>query len=132
MVIGGRTQYETSVQDMSKQVEELLARIVNKFMWKRTFCPVISINIMHLPFEQGGRKVLDVKVRNKAIEIMKTQQYLKLDNNQPKWAMLADKIISEKIMKKPKDEWPPKINVFLQDTVVDMRAGEDCLPTSIY
>lgn len=67
---------------------------------------------LKLPFTKGGRKIPDLKTRNKGIEIIKTQQYLKLDSKHPKWALVADMLISERIMRKPEETKPLTMNVF--------------------
>lgn len=131
IVIGGRTQYRTRVQGMPKQVKDLLAKMCREFLWKGNSKPTISLNMLRLPFNQGGRKVLDIRACNEAIKLMKAQRYLKLDDECPKWAQVADKIISERITKKPRGESMPKMNPFLQETTVDTRNNEGCLPASL-
>lgn len=73
MVVGRRTQYRARVQDMPKQVEEYLEKMIRSFLLKTESKLMIGMNTMKLPIEEGGRKVLDIKTRNKAIEIMKVQ-----------------------------------------------------------
>ena len=38
---------------------------------------------------------MDIESRNEAIELMKLKFYLKMDNQRPKWAYVADKIIAK-------------------------------------
>lgn len=45
--------------------------------------------------------------------------------------IIADKLISRKIVKKLKGEVTLALNPFLQDAMVDTRSGEDCLPASL-
>lgn len=116
---------------MPKHIEDLLIKMSRKFLWETEKPPMIGLNTLRLPFEQGGQKVLDIKIRNEAIELMKTQQYLKLDGERPKWAYIADKLVSSKIAKKPTGEITPTLNIFLQDTTVDTRMSEVGLPTSL-
>jgi hypothetical protein len=69
MVVGGMTQYLAKVQTMPKQVEDTLEKIIRNFMWNGNKAPV-SISTLHLPIEQGGVKLLDLRARNQAINIM--------------------------------------------------------------
>lgn len=84
MIVDGRTQYRTRVQGMPKQIKDLFTKIIRTFLWEEETVPMIGVNTFKLPLEQSRRKVLDVKSRNEAIELMKIQWYLKLDNERPK------------------------------------------------
>ena len=42
-----------------------------------------------------GKRTLDIESRNEAIELMKLKSYLRMDNQRPKWAYVADKIIAK-------------------------------------
>lgn len=60
----------------------------------------------------GGKKLLNIRVNNEAIELMKAQNYLKIGQDYPKQAIIADKIISTKITKKKAGN-SLKLNLFL-------------------
>ncbi|KNZ72332.1 hypothetical protein J132_04022 [Termitomyces sp. J132] len=69
---------------MPKQVEDLLEKIIRNFFWNSESKPTIGLNILRCPQEKGGRKLLDIRVRNKVIEIMKAKRYLNLGPECPR------------------------------------------------
>ena len=75
MVVGEMTQYLAKVQTMPKQVEKTLIKTIRNFMWNGKK-PSVNKDTLHLPIEQGGVKLLDIKVRNQAIDIMWLKSYL--------------------------------------------------------
>lgn len=46
---------------MPKPVEKTLTKTIKNFMWDGKK-PFVSIDALHLPIEQGGVKLLDLKV----------------------------------------------------------------------
>jgi Reverse transcriptase (RNA-dependent DNA polymerase) len=96
MVVGGMTQYLVKVQTMPKQVEDILEKTIRNFLWADKKPPV-NMATLCLPVRQGGVKLLDIKARNKAIDIMWLKSYLDLSNKRPMWAYVADVLISENI-----------------------------------
>ncbi|KNZ80733.1 Ribonuclease H1 [Termitomyces sp. J132] len=116
---------------MPKHMEEILTIMEKEFFNNRDGKPMIGLNTLRQPIEEGGKKVLDIKVRNEAIEIMKTQRYLKLDKERPRWATLADKIINMKIAKARDEDEDTLTNTILQKTKVDTRAMSNGLPASL-
>lgn len=83
MVLGGWTQYRTSVQEMSRHVEDMFVKILRNFMWGESSCPTIGLDTLMLPHERGGKKVLNIRSRNEVIELMKVKRYLNLGPNRP-------------------------------------------------
>ena len=77
MFRGGVSQYLTTVQGMPKPVESTLQKMMSKFMWDGKH---LSINqqILGVPIHNGGIQLLDIKLRNKAIELMWLKKYLQL------------------------------------------------------
>jgi hypothetical protein len=67
------------------------------------------------PLEVGGLKVLDIRARNEAIELMWIKRYLNFSSSRPLWAKVLDAIIASST---PKTESviPHEIrkNIFLQ------------------
>ena len=61
--------------------------------------PSVNIDTLHLPIEQGGVKLLDLKVRNQAIDIMWLRSYLDLTPKWPMWAYVADVLINNSTSK---------------------------------
>ncbi|KAF9540732.1 hypothetical protein CPC08DRAFT_738777 [Agrocybe pediades] len=70
MVVGGLTQYLTRVQGMSTETENIIRRKVTTFMWDGG-TPMINASLMSRDHREGGRRVLDIKARNEAINLMK-------------------------------------------------------------
>jgi len=48
---------------------------------------------LQCPTQEGGLNILDVKSRNKAIEIIWLKAYLNFSSSHQKWAMVMDHII---------------------------------------
>ena len=96
MIIGGLTQYLTRVQGMSVEVKTIISRKITAFLWDDA-SPMVSASVMSGQIETGGKKILDIKARNEAIELMKLQSYLRLDKNCLRWARIADILIKGNI-----------------------------------
>jgi hypothetical protein len=77
MEVGGLSQYLTCVQGMPKEIEETLNRKVTKFLWDGASA-MVNLETMTQPTTRGGKRVLDIKARNEAIELMKVKFYLNL------------------------------------------------------
>ena len=108
------TQYLAKVQTMPRQIEETLPKVIRNFVWdgKR---PPVNINALRLPITQGGIKLLDLKARNQAIDIMWLKSYLNLGPKRPMWAYVADVLINESKSKASgKIQAPAQTNVYLQ------------------
>ena len=118
MVIGGLTQYLTRVQGMSTEVETTISRKISKFLWDET-SPMVNASIMSSPIESGGKKILNIKARNEAIELMKLKSYLQLNKSRPRWAKVADALIMNNIPKAQNvRDTEAKQNTFLQTWTV--------------
>ncbi|KAF8981807.1 hypothetical protein BDQ17DRAFT_1508254 [Cyathus striatus] len=77
LIAGGETQYKTRVQGMPADIEKHFTKLISKFIWDGG-PPAVSRLIMRESHELGGKKLLDIVVRNEAIELMKLQRYLNL------------------------------------------------------
>jgi hypothetical protein len=84
MVIGGRTQYLTRVQGMPKDIEDTLERLTRSFLWDGKTAR-ISLEAMILPVDQGGKGILDISSRNKAINLWNLHCYLMQGDDRPLW-----------------------------------------------
>jgi len=93
MVIGGRTQYLTCIQGMPPDVETLLTQRICYFMADDTPTSLISLDTFQHPPQQGGKKLLNLKAHNQAIELIKCKAFLNLTYSQPKWAILVDHLM---------------------------------------
>ena len=96
MVVGGMTQYLAKVQTMPKQIEESLTKIIRNFVWDGKKPPV-NMSILSQPVARGGIKLLDLKVRNQAVDVMWSKSYLDLSPRRPMWAYVADVLINDSI-----------------------------------
>ncbi|KAF9536237.1 hypothetical protein CPC08DRAFT_652222, partial [Agrocybe pediades] len=97
MVVGGITQYLTSVQGMPADIERRLEKRVRKYIWADKTMSPVNAETLYAPIEEGGRKVLDLKSRNQAIDIMWLKKYLNFGPDRPLWAQVTDAILAEKI-----------------------------------
>jgi ribonuclease HI len=61
--------------------------------------PTVNLKTLCLPIQKGGVKLLNLKARNQAIEIMWLKSYLDLGPKRPMWAYVADVLISENVSK---------------------------------
>ena len=114
MILREMTQYLIAVQGMPKSIENTFQKMTKEFIWKNRK-PLINKETLSLPREQGGLKILNIKLRNQAIEIMWLKRYLDLSKNRPKWAYITDILIEEQMTKASgKVDKLAKINIFLQ------------------
>ena len=130
MVVGGLTQYLTRVQGMTSEIEALISRKISKFLWDEA-SPMINAQVMSSPIATGGKKILDIKARNDAIELMKLKSYLEMGPRRPKWAKVADALMGQNIpnAQNIRDE-ESKRNTFLQTWTVKIGAKSE-LPQSL-
>ena len=87
---------------------------MQKFIWNGKQ-PSISQQIMGAPVHNGGIQLLDIKSRNKAIELMSLKKYLQLREERPLWASIPNILIKEDIPKSSNIKKELAINVFCQE-----------------
>jgi hypothetical protein len=133
MVVGGYTQYLTRVQGMPKDVETLLTKKIRRFMSGGGNVPMVGLPILHGDIEDGGKKVLDVVARNQAIELMKVKSYLMIGAERPKWAKIADVLVSKNISAgcRVRDDLSCT-NFLLQNWRVNKSTNNTMLPTCLH
>ena len=93
-MVGGHTQFITKVQGMLTHIEEALTKALRDLIWDNDTHPRIALEHLHLPLRKGGLNLLDIRARNKAIEIMWLKAYLDLSPSHPTWATLTDILIN--------------------------------------
>ncbi|KAF5314570.1 hypothetical protein D9611_007204 [Ephemerocybe angulata] len=93
--VGGRTQFKTRVQGMPQEVEKCFEKMITKFVWNGRM-PAVNAETLRLPHEEGGFKILDVRARNEAIDLMKLKQYLTFELR-PRWTQIIDHLLSRNI-----------------------------------
>lgn len=76
MFVGGMTQYLTSVQGMPEDIADYFQKIIQDYFWEGKTKHAVNADTIHAPIEVGGRKLLNIKNRNKAIAIMWLKSYL--------------------------------------------------------
>ncbi|KAF5378486.1 hypothetical protein D9615_007135 [Tricholomella constricta] len=131
-VIGGYTQFLTRVQGMPKAIENRLDKASRDYMWNGTKIPPVNQATMHQEKNKGGQKCLNIKARNEAIELTKLKSYLRLDDDRPRWAKVADELMSRNIStrRRVRDE-ASIINPYLQDLKIKTRTSNTSLPESL-
>ncbi len=109
MVVGGLTQYLTTVQGMSARVERSIQRRITKFLWDDGQPRIDAVT-------------LDVVARNEAIQIMKLKAYMSPSASRPKWALIADSLIHRNIPRAQNiPEGPARNNVMLQSWTAKLK-----------
>ncbi|KAJ6451989.1 hypothetical protein C8R47DRAFT_998262, partial [Mycena vitilis] len=116
MVIGGRTQYLTRVQGMPKHIEDTLVKLIRDFLWDGKKARV-SLDTMILPVNQGGKGILDLSARNKAIDLWNLQCYLMQGEDRPLWCYFVDHILRNYLEKSSYLNIRPGqiVNIFLHN-----------------
>jgi hypothetical protein len=95
MIVGGTTQFLTKAQrGMPPEIEQRLAKRIRTFIWDHVHVPPISMTTLSKPTLDGGLNILDLKVRNKAIQAFWLKSYLQLDESRPSWAFIADELFT--------------------------------------
>ena len=117
MITGGMTQYLAKVQGMPETTMKTLKRIIRNFAWSGENKPTIAMAHMTNGTQSGGKKVLDIYARNEAIQLTWAQAYLRMDENRPTWALVADEIFRNDVPGEPtslQNNPNARINQFLQ------------------
>jgi len=92
-IIGGHTQFLAKAQGMPSHIEDALTKIISNFIWEHETRPRIAMDALRRLIHKGGLNILDIKSRNKAIEIVWLRTYLNFSPSCQKWATVTDHII---------------------------------------
>jgi hypothetical protein len=95
MIVGRMTQFLTKAQGMLKNIELTIIKIVRNFIWDDAHFPLISLKQLYQPKEMRGINLLNIKARNKAIEITWVKAYLNLSSTCPAWVYIMDLLIND-------------------------------------
>src|SRR3984957_11196953 len=115
MIIAGMTQYLTKVQGIPKDIERRLIKRIRTFMWDSEGISPINMCSLTMPKSRGGRKLLNLSVRNKAIRLTWLKAYVFKLPDKPFWTYLADELIRKKVTTRYKTTEPSsRINIFTQ------------------
>src|SRR5258708_4344905 len=74
MVIGGKSQFITAAQGMPSKYEDYLNKRIRTFLWNSDAPPPIATTSLSDNHQKGSIKALDIRARNKAINIMKLKK----------------------------------------------------------
>jgi hypothetical protein len=78
---------------MPQRIEKLLMKRLRAYLWDEKMSKV-NMETTLAPTEAGGLKVLDVRARNEAIELMWIKRYLDFSTSQPLWAKVLDTVLA--------------------------------------
>jgi len=84
---------------MPKDIETELNKQIRKFMWNYEKTDTVNQTQMYASHEKGGKKLLDIETRNKAIHLTWLKAYLNLGPDRATWTFFADAIICKDIPK---------------------------------
>jgi hypothetical protein len=93
-IVGGRTQFLAKAQGMPKHIEKRLEKTMMNFVWNDINTHTVSKAQLSRPLQEGGINLLDVKVRNQAIELMWLKDYLDFSPKRKTWAFVADLLLN--------------------------------------
>ncbi|KAI0656075.1 hypothetical protein C8Q70DRAFT_893532, partial [Cubamyces menziesii] len=83
MEVGGRTQFLAKAQGMPAEIESKVQKLISEFIWGEGKHAMVSKEMLEKPVELGGLKVLDIKARNEAINMIWLKAYLNLTEQRP-------------------------------------------------
>ncbi|EMD38320.1 hypothetical protein CERSUDRAFT_32203, partial [Gelatoporia subvermispora B] len=115
-ILGGMTQYLTKVQGMPLTAEKRLEAALKRFVWGATCkTPPIGKDWLFCPWREGGISLLNLKARNRAIEVTWLRTYLSPPEARPPWTLVANAMIARDLPQ-PWSRVPAdaRINTFLQ------------------
>ena len=131
-IVGGRTQFVTKAQGMPDNIRIALTKEIKEFMWEDTsHAPRLSMTHLESEKSIGGIKLLNLKIRNEAIELMWLKEYLNLTQTRATWAHITDILINETTPASLDEN--TRVNAFLQRWNIPTkgkraeRLGEDTL-----
>ncbi|KIY52033.1 hypothetical protein FISHEDRAFT_36011 [Fistulina hepatica ATCC 64428] len=122
-IIGGMTQFLTTVQGMPEQIEKRLEKRICTFLWNHDGVTRVNMKTLQTHKLNGGKGVLNIVARNEAIELMWVKTYLNLSGSRATWAHVADELINRRTNKTI--EHLAKINIFLQGWSVPTSKGTE-------
>ncbi len=116
MIVGGMTQFLTTVQRMPDTIRVRLDKIIRNYLWDERCNTPVGMKHVYLPVSQGGLGILDLSARSEAIDIMWLRTYLDFSTERPLWAYVADDLLASHVTKdcQPK-ELELRLNPFTQN-----------------
>ncbi len=115
MIVGGMTQFFTTVQRMPAIILQRLTKLIREYIWNDRQHTPVGITHLYLPVAKGGLGMLDLEARSEAIDVMWLKAYLDFTTNRPLWACLADDILANFVTKDCRPRLSKlRVNTFLQ------------------
>jgi len=102
---------------MPDKIQEEIQKMIKEFIWGRAIAAMKTEDLSK-EINQGGRKVMNIKIRNEAISPMWVKDYLRMGKCRPKWAYMADEILRHERPKRAKEtleeiaKWNPCYDIF--------------------
>ena len=129
--MAGVTQYLTKVQGMPCKIESELNKQIRRFMWNNNKSDTVNQTQMYTNHKKGGKKVVDIETRNKAIHLTWLKAYLNLDENRATWMYFANAMIREDIPPSQKIDEDPESRIMLIIQNWHTRAKGSTLPEDL-
>ncbi len=120
MIIGGKTHFITAAQGMPTKYEAYLLKRKNTYLPVGHWPPPVTAATMSNPHSKGSLKVLNLKVRNKAIRIMKLKKLTDHSTSCPLASEAALEIIltcTQQQQIGPSPHGPILTDIFLQSFI---------------
>jgi hypothetical protein len=117
MVIGGMSQYLTTVQGMPPAVLCTLKKRTCEFVTDSSSPLSVNFETYLLPYDQGGQKILDLEARNEAIVLMQLKQLMNYSTDRPLCTDAARALILRSIPNTEKQlvDREARIDIFQQN-----------------
>lgn len=109
-VVGGGTQYLTTVQGMPLHVEKSVIKLIRSFIWNGAKASTVSMETLFRPITEGGINLLDIKSRNEAILLRWMASYANFSPARAAWGHVADVILHDHVMARDRSV-PPEARV---------------------
>ncbi|KAH9176241.1 hypothetical protein EDB89DRAFT_1846301 [Lactarius sanguifluus] len=105
---------------MPDRIREALTKEIRNFIWgENVNIPRLGLNQLENTKDDGGIKLLNLKNRNKAIEIVWLKGYLDLTELRPTWAYISDILINETTPKNLNEN--TRVNAYLQNWKIPVK-----------
>ena len=86
-IVGRRTQFLAKAQGMPDSIRDALTKEIRDFIWDDAeHVPRLGMNHLTDTKDVGGLKLLNLKIRNEAIELVWLRDYLNLTHTHLTWA----------------------------------------------
>ncbi|KAL1945502.1 hypothetical protein VTO73DRAFT_2353 [Trametes versicolor] len=112
-----------NMEGMPRTVEDSLTKMMSEFVWDGGK-PRVDKCVLADSLSQGGLKLLDLRARNEAINLMWLCSYLDLSPTRPRWAFVAHALLANAIAAVSRSvERNAMVNTFLQTWDVSTRVA---------